>query len=293
MSLLLLRGGVVAGGGQGSPYTFAYDFDVGELAPTASGGPDPYQYTPQPSWSSSGGSLQTAVKRPGKTHALRFHFDRPGEGDYGPERRFVWGQPIGGEGRTVWFEWWNYVGVDFYALGSAGESKWFQFWNKAYTWSATIGCSLRPDGAGGYNCLQAISGSGVDQAGFTGEYYTGVFFTPNPTYPSGPTKLIRPAGASPSGALIPGQWHKVRMEVTWASSFLAVDGRYRIWIDDALFQDSGAVNIHNNRDERLSGDPIALTGGYLMGYSNTGYQNDVSWYWSDLTITNVNPGWGY
>jgi hypothetical protein len=233
--------------------------------------------------------LQTAVKRPGKSHALQITYPNSGT-DSNREPNFNLGQRMGGEGQTLWIEFWLRVSGNY--APNAGTKKLFQMWNTFYTTSATIGLSWMPQADGGVLLQQAISGSGVDQAGFDGvNYYTGVTFTPNKTYPAGPQYLFKTAASGVSAMMALDTWHQIRVKVKWASSFLATDGRFQVFVDGTLFQDSGNCNIHNNAWERTTGQPIGLQSGYIMGYANNGFTANTSFFWSDFSVSTINPGW--
>jgi hypothetical protein len=288
------RVAIPAGGGE-SGYTAASTWqNTGLWAPTGNVPRDDSARIPADVMSWAGTEipgefqLQTAVKRPGKSHALQITY--PGTGTHvSREPNFNLGRRMGGEGQTIWVEWWMRVGGTF--APNAGTKKMFQMWNAAYTWSSTIGLSFITDPDGAVQLQQAITGSGIDAPGFTGTYYTGVFFTPTQTYPSGITRLVAPSSSVTPTIMALDTWHQIRVKVRWSSSFLALDGRFQVFVDGVLFQDSGNCNIHNNRDERNAGAPIGLQMGYIMGYANNGYTANSPWYWSDFSVSTINPGW--
>ena len=232
--------------------------------------------------------LQTAVRRPGKSHALQITYPNSGT-DSNREPNFNLGQRMGGEGQTIWIEFWLRVSGNYAA--NTGTKKMLQMWNTVYTDSTTIGLAWLPQADGGVILQQAISGSGVGQPGYTGVDYTGVFFTPSQTYPAGPQYLFKTAASGVSAMMSLDTWHQLRVKVKWASSFLATDGRFQVFVDGVLFQDSGNCNIHNNLWERTNARPLGLQSGYLMGYANNGFTSNTSFFWSDFSVSTVNPGW--
>lgn len=88
---------------------------------------------------------------------------------------------------------------------------------------------------------------------------------------------------SASGPLFKGQWHRIRI---WQDTGTEGDDNaaFKVWIDDALFFDfSGIANTGNNN--------FYWDAGYLMGYSNGGYDEQTDFHVDDFKIYDTDPGW--
>lgn len=189
------------------------------------------------------------------------------------EQRF-W---IGSTVNEFAFEFMWYVPSNYaHRLPSTGiaNNKLFQVW-----------CDNYLDAGGGMHWGGEIMRSSDTSSGFkpeaTGNYGTFVGQPSIQNWPMGTTFI------SPSGPVVPGTWSKLRFYLKPASSRGATDGVYKMWINDSLFMDGGGDCY-----ARTNGTTnVSVKRGYLMGYSNSGYDTNTTFVIDDLKFYIGNPGW--
>lgn len=220
-------------------------------------------------------STDAGLVRPGKSHVLALRYPPTA---LWTELNTSLGTHLGGAGGFFEMEWWMRVTPNFLPAGP-GTSKIFQFWEATYTSRGFTGISVQGIGGGAWQVLPVVTNRNGEGAGPSAVA----------SYPSlYGNRFIAPLTET-RGALLPGQWHKLRFRVTHSTRFDATDGRWELWIDDAIFAriincniwsyDSPTTLVPNVEPSRAP----AYNAGYLMGYSNNGFVEDTVFYWSDIT----------
>jgi hypothetical protein len=207
--------------------------------------------------------------------------------DSGTEQRFILPQLCtGGFG----MEWDQRISSNFFLRSQAGgtTSKWFQMWRSGYSTSFTIGASFRRAG-----------GANVDKVEMmpiiTNNNGAGIAGGPNDleVYPSASSRiLISPLSVtgSPVGILVPGQTQRIRFWVRYSSAFNVFDGRYEIWVDDTLFVYADC-EIWPHVISEGGGATPGIQYGYVMGYTNAGYDAATTWTWDNLKFYSGATRW--
>ncbi len=232
--------------------------------------------------------VQTVVTPPGTSHALAFVYPATAEGvDSNVEQNLLLGQMVGGAGRYFGMEFDVLFPENFTYREPGTPNKFFQFWEQYYSNTCTVGITLLADS----------DGAGIVQpfiTGYSPEYGFYGLGQCNPKVfplPAG-ERLIAPVGAT-AGAITPGVWSKIRYLVKFSSSAEALDGTVKIWVDGDLFMTAGPNNIWSY-DVAGPNPPTRepkIGRGYLMGYSNSGFDEETSFYWANLRIVDYDPGW--
>lgn len=297
MSLLMMarRGAVVSGGGGGG-FTYANDFSSGSLTPVLPPTTNTKinQWTPPTgvSWNASDPYITTSEAPSGKTHSLAFDYPITAV-DAGTNRE----QNISFGGTTVGSYWMRFkvkVSSNFTMRNSTlpGQpNKFFQFWQSTYGTSTTSGVTFRSGNDTGCIAQFFTTGNYGAPAPADGSWdFLGQ--VQNATFPSSVgNRFIYPLGSPTPGIIIPGQWHDIQYTQQYSSSPTALDGKVEMRVDGTVFMVTGATNVYTLGG--TAAGPPGVCGGYLMGYSNTGYNAVTSFYWADFFITDVNPGWGF
>jgi hypothetical protein len=93
------------------------------------------------------------------------------------------------------------------------------------------------------------------------------------------------AGAGP---VQPGQWTRIRLQFRAASSRADADGIMRMWVNDALFAEMTTGKFHNFYDTPAD---AVLRKGYFLGWSNSGYAEETTFFIDDVKFYDRDPGW--
>lgn len=233
--------------------------------------------------------VQTEVTPPGTSHALAFVYPATADGvDSNVEQNVLLGQLIGGAGRHFGIEFDVLFPENFTLRESGAPTKFFQFWEQFYSNTCTVGITLRAEADGSATMQPFITGD-APEYGFYG------LGQANPqTYhrPVG-NRFVAPLGTDPA-AITPGVWSKVRHLVKFSSSSTATDGTVKTFVDGNLFMSCGPTNIWSY-DAAGPNPPTRepkIGRGYLMGYSNSGFDEETRIHWANLRIVDFDPGWG-
>lgn len=273
--------GLGSGGGPSYGLIYSNDFNSGVLAPTYGdeppGVPDGTFY-----WLANHGGEVSNVSPIAGSHSLRFVF--PAVADFvdsNREQRFILPRNCDG---GVGMEWDQRLPANFFLRNqtdsSGTTSKWFQIWQGShadYSTHTTVGASFRRSGEGNQVEIMAVvtdSGCTVCNANFSS--------------PSAKGRVLIDPDTPSNGILVPGQIHNIKWRVRFSSSPAATDGLWELLVDNVVFATfTGAIYSPASR-----GNPVpSVRSGYLMGYSNAGYNDQTIWQWDNLKVYHTLERW--
>ena len=277
MSLILqqiaqrCRGEVTGGGGVVTPF-FADNLAGGALNP-ANG------FTWGGLTADPGNSLIITSEDapPGATHSLKFTYRAtvaPANA-YNCELRFDMGRYL----NEVWIEYqWKPPATYSHRANAGDNNKFFALWRDDY--SDTVGGTQQftletwpYEGAPGAKSMFRASA----RAGLITD------IDPNTRdYPQ-----LRPPFINP-GPIRLGEWNRIRFHMRGSSSFGVSDGLFEVWVNDVKFLMFTEVPLYNTY---ASPADVLYRNGYFMGYCNSGYDIDTSFYLSDFKFYDSDPGW--
>jgi hypothetical protein len=97
---------------------------------------------------------------------------------------------------------------------------------------------------------------------------------------------------SPTGAIKPGQWTRIRIHGKTSSGAGVADGVFEAWAGDTLiFQKIDGVFWYAANSPYYHDDKAVFHNGYLIGYANSGFDEETLMYVDDFKIFAGNPGW--
>jgi hypothetical protein len=94
---------------------------------------------------------------------------------------------------------------------------------------------------------------------------------------------------SATGPITPGTFARLRWHFKAASSAVATDGHYKMWIDDALYYSAVNKNFYAKNVAPLTN--ADLKNGYLMGAMNAGYTGQTDFHIDNFKLYDADPGW--
>jgi hypothetical protein len=94
---------------------------------------------------------------------------------------------------------------------------------------------------------------------------------------------------SPTGPVTPGVPVNVKFDMKPASSAVATDGHYRMWVDDVLFYSYENVAFYSKAVAPLVTPEVRRA--YLMGWHNGGFAAETDFRTDNLQFYDTNPGW--
>jgi hypothetical protein len=176
--------------------------------------------------------------------------------------------------RRIWIDYWIYLPANYKHRSQSGcadtstHHKLFSVWGVGYGGSERpkIVLELWRDGSDDDSELRLVS----NMNGSAGSFQQG---TNQPAIGSG-------------GAMTLGAWNRVRI---FGDTGTAGDNNaaIKIWLNDVVTHDITGMN--NSTSPGLSA--FYWDGGYLMGYSNGGYDEQTDFYIDDFVMHDVDPGW--
>lgn len=97
-----------------------------------------------------------------------------------------------------------------------------------------------------------------------------------------------PAFMGAQAPMKPGQWNRIRFHTKAASARGASDGVLRVWVNDVQMVNFTAGKFHNFATTFAD---ATLRRGYLLGYMNSGFDEQTIFYIDDVKFFAGNPGW--
>lgn len=217
-------------------------------------------------WGGAAGSVAVSSENSySGDYSLQFAFgpDQDGE-DSWEEQRFSF--PDAGQ---VWVQYRVYVPENFYHRSQAPDNNKF----------------LQLNQSGGNNMLTveyAREGSASSLRRFLSESEALNGSDNWPVAFAGKSNFI---GPDASYALQAGRWTLVGVHYKAGSDGILHDGRAEIWVDGVLFN---ALDWPLWEPSRLG----QIDGGYIFGWSNSGFAEETKFYIDDFKIWLSDPGWG-
>jgi len=267
----------VRAAGSGPTPVFSDGFESGDLSTTQNNF----------RWGSGGGQQlgfnvaisnnppRTAKFDPG-SRSLSFNYPGEPDGeDSTAEQRFDMGP---GGYAELWLEYWFYLPANYFHRtqgGSPTNDKFLRLWGGNYG-NENVGYSNNnPKGGASFDPL---SGGDSWLYGQWGDHDSVILTGQDRPHWS-------PAFANgQNGSMARGEWHQVRWHWKLASAEDANDGEYRLWVD-------GALKIEKTGKDFYGDNGNFLRWGYLMGWSNSGWATDHTFYIDDFKLFDSNPGW--
>jgi len=255
-----ITGTVTNGSTSGSGSTqamYADDFESYGTDSGPSGGANGFSWGQSNHGSGDALAVSTDVAHSG-SKSLKFTFAAGGSGDDAwSEQRFN----VGENANELWMEWWMHYPSNYaHRNDSPSNNKFFRLWGNDYNSSNKVGASTWASGGG-------------DRLEFDRNVSGG----------------IGPVGQSFSGfppAL--NQWFRVRVHVRYPSGGGGQNAALQMWIGDNLVIDNGPSQLS---DMVYNSSAPYWNAGYLLGWSNSGFDQTTNIYIDDFKIWDSNPGW--
>jgi uncharacterized protein YjdB len=247
------------GGSSGTPIFFD-DFESGDRNKTESG----VRWSGSNSNSYGNVNMSTANPRSG-THSLRLRYDAAPLGADGFAEQ---GFRIDGGLSEVYFEYYLHVPANyFHRVDYPTNNKLFRVWQgtgSSNTFSVTTEYQLSTACAGcsGHRMIAEQTGGKTTEN------------NPNP--------LI-----GHNGPIVIGEWNQIRFGFKAASGLGKADGFYRMWVNGVLVSELANFEFWNKKG--LS--ETVIEAGYLMGWSNSGWNELTEFFVDDFKVYSSNPGW--
>lgn len=248
---------------------FTDDFSSGDLSKTMNG------FT----WTDSAyTSVSTERSRSG-THSLKFgYYPTSTPGESWAEQRFN----LGAYYSQVWVEYYLWVPSNFVHVdqpsGYAENNKFFQLWRDEYSDLAggtqQVGFEYWRN-SDGTSYLRSMNRSSVPTPG-GGQYITD---SPGSTYPT----VI-----GPTGALIKGQWNRIRIAAKGSSERGVSDGYLKLWINETLVENITGLACWN---AFTTPTDVVFRNGYILGYANAGFTEQTDFFVDDFAVYSSDPQW--
>lgn len=211
-----------------------------------------------------GGPSVTTERAHSGSHSLRFRYDST------PEDRHIWAEQRFDIGRVlpeVWIEYYLWIPENYYHRDSSGpdNNKFFFLWDSGDY----------PGGGDGQvsvmMSLERAANGDSDLIMMWSNENTGMKVSGAPRW--------RNAILSSRG-----KWSRIRYHVKVASRPGANDGIFEFWWDDTLRLSVRDLPLYDNGDN-------GFQRGYLLGYDNSGYNEQTIFYIDDFKVYSTDPGW--
>jgi hypothetical protein len=251
-------GGGGGGGGDGTPI-FSDDFESGDRTHTENG----------MKWSGAKGgnggvSMPGGFGRNESQYSLRFRYGATDSGtDSFAEQSFR-----GLDTSEMWVEYWLFIPANFkHRHDLPGNNKLMQL---NYTGSKSQILTLEYQ-------RQSDTSSSMRRFLSTSKHLDGTKNWPT-------TDRNTPDFIGPNGHIKPGQWSQIRVHYKASSGADIYDGRAEIFVNGTL--------VHGL--DWAFWDPTykgQINGGYLMGWANSGFDEQTEFFIDDFKVWTSNPGW--
>lgn len=221
------------------------------------------------SWSWGGGTVDTDDARTG-SNSLSFIFgpDALGEDSF-RETSFRFGKSVS----EIWLEYYIKIPANFFHRSDApSNNKFLQLNFDDSTYQAlTVEFEPRGDGTSSLRRFLAASENPDGSTNWPTSQYT-------------VDKFIGPAGQGFPITL--GNWHQIRVHFKSSTNGTGADGRAELWVDGVLLRDLNWPFWKVSTSGQING-------GYLMGWSNSGYTDATEIRIDDVKVYDTDPGWSH
>lgn len=250
-----------SGGGSGASPFFEDGFESGDLATSQNG----FLWGVNGSQATGVNVAVSATNPRSGSRSLQFTYPaKPPGQDATAEQRFL----LGGQYDELWIEYWFFVPSNFHHR-SPGNNKLLRLWGPDEL-NPRAGLSFDPTGSNGDSWVYQQWGD-YDNVMLGGQ--------------DGAT--WRPAfNDGSNGGQARGTWAQFRYHWKLASSDTAMDGVERLWVNGDLKIEKTGLDWHAG-----AGNANAFVAGYLMGWSNSGYDETTRFYLDDFKIYDTDPQW--
>lgn len=218
------------------------------------------------SWSTANGGVSVSSERAfSGTHSLRFRFEADVLGDDSwAEQRFNLGRNL----TEIWIDMMIYVPANYrHRNDSPSNNKFIRIWGDDYAAENKVGASTWFSSSS-----PTTSSMRIDR-----------FTTPSGMGPSsGPDGVTSPTAAY---AVTKGAWNRVRLHFRHTTSFLDNNALAEVWF--------GATKVLSWSDMNQVFDSARpyWNAGYLLGWSNSGFDEETIFFIDDVKFYSTNPGW--
>jgi hypothetical protein len=205
------------------------------------------------------------------SHSLKFIYGPDADlGDSSAEQRFTLGRNL----TEIWIEYYLRIPENFiHRTQTSGgiNNKFFRMWGDAYSSANKVGMSSI------YTASFSEGNSGI---GFEYNYKAWADGL-NGFGPPG----FRSGHAPYGGDSMQGQWTRVRMHYKMVTATDADNALMELW-----FNNTKVLNFTNVPQKYDTAKPY-WNAGYLMGWANSGYLEQTSFYVDAIKLYNSDPGW--
>ena len=182
--------------------------------------------------------------------------------------------------RELWLEYGFFVPTNFFHRNPTGNSnnKFLALWEENYTGVGTDGVTPTPLLIFEFRPMN-------DSPNRTGEVGSSYVYL-HGTDRTG--KLIGGIGQkwlSAFGSWNRGKWVNIRVHVKLATTDTSNDGVVEMWADGNLVISTYTFALHSSASGHY------IRNGYLLGWSNSGYDVDTEFKIDNLKTFTTNPGW--
>jgi hypothetical protein len=226
-------------------------------------------------WGSTTAVTVSAERAYSGTHALRFNYSAAVAGKDGfSEQRFNLGRYVS----ELSIEYMLYVPANFkHRVEAPDNNKFIMLWRDQYSqngtwqigWEYTRNSDTQSDGR------------------FTSSRWDFDWITDGGPWPSPyPVRSMPLMGTA--GPIRAGQWNRVQIHVKSASSRTAEDGQSHLWVNGTLIHSYTKGRFHNFN---AAVTEAQLRNGYFMGWANSGFTEQTTFFIDDVKFYQGNPGW--
>lgn len=232
-----------------------------------------------PVWANSSPNVTVSTDNPRNgSYSLKFHYNAKPDGE---DATAIQHFDLGGEYTEVWIEYDFYLPDNFYHREQSGpeNNKFFRLWDG----SATTGDSDVLAGASFSRSRDGTSGESrmyVQWRGYDDPVYTGQ--DRDQGSQEDPFFLI--SSDNPNG-IQRGSWAQIRWHIRLSSSDGVDDGVIRLYVNGQK------VAYRENIDYHGAPGNSFFSYGYLMGWANSGYDEDMDFYIDNFRVQTSDPGW--
>lgn len=192
-------------------------------------------------------------------YALKFRYSAAAVGkDSFSEQRFDLGRDL----TKLWVEYYLYVPANFeMRSGSSANNKFFSIFATKYS------------KVGDVQVVAEYERSGPDTS------------TVRMLSMSGKANVAAKKHATPLATSMRGKWLRIRLQFETSTGAGRNDGVIKLWRDDTL------IYSHEQMDIWFAGGRNYWRNGYLLGWANTGFTQETSFFVDDVKFFDKNPGW--
>lgn len=226
-------------------------------------------------WESGTNTSVGGIRSRSGSSALHFRFAASAIGsDAWSEQRFDMGRYV----PELWIEYWLFVPENFKHRNDApSNNKFIALWRDSYM--------------GGVNGEWNIVANFDRQNDSTSTLWFGSSRSSSPVVANIGATANNPVQLfGPGSPLRRGQWNLVQLHLKASSARGVADGVAQLWVNRIVLMDERNGDFHNATSIPAG---ALLRRGYLLGWANSGYDQETVFSVDDVKFYNSSPGWGY